>query len=64
MTGRERVERDMDECILLSKSYADFKNRMVRDFYYRLRKRGIKGAWCISCPYTAGQRKKPFGHIV
>ena len=37
MTGRERVERDMDECILLSKSYADFKNRMVRDFYYRLR---------------------------
>lgn len=37
MTGRERVERDMDECILLSKSYADFKNRMVRDFHYRLR---------------------------
>ena len=37
MTGRERVERDMDECILLSKSYADFKNRMVRDFHYQLR---------------------------
>ena len=37
MTGRERVEQDMDECILLSKSYADFKNRMVRDFHYQLR---------------------------
>jgi hypothetical protein len=36
-TGREQVEQDMDNCILQSKSYGDFKKRMIRDFHYQLR---------------------------
>ena len=37
MTGREQVESDIDSCILQSKSYGDFKKRMVEDFHYQLR---------------------------
>lgn len=35
-TGKEQVERDIDQCILESRSYADFKRRMVQDHYYQL----------------------------
>lgn len=37
LTGKEQVESDIDRCILQSKSYTDFKIRMVRDFHYQLR---------------------------
>lgn len=37
MTGKERVEQDIDQCILESRSYADFKKRLVRDYDYQLR---------------------------
>jgi len=37
MTGKERVEQDIDQCILESRSYADFKKRLVRDYAYQLR---------------------------
>ena len=37
MTGKERVEQDIDQCIWESRSYADFKKRLVRDYDYQLR---------------------------
>ena len=37
MTGKERVEQDIDQCILESRSYADFKKRLVQDYDYQLR---------------------------
>lgn len=36
-TGKELVEKDIDDCILTSKSYADFKKKMVTEFHYQLR---------------------------
>ena len=34
---KEQVERDIDQCILESRSYADFKKRLVQDYDYQLR---------------------------
>lgn len=32
-----RVQSDIDKCINMSKSYSDFKRKMVTEFYYQLR---------------------------
>lgn len=32
-----RVQGDIDQCISMSKSYSDFKRRMVKEFHYQLR---------------------------
>lgn len=32
-----RVQNDIDQCISMSKSYSDFKRKMVTEFYYQLR---------------------------
>ena len=34
---RARVQSDMDQCISMSKSYSDFKRKMVSEFHYQLR---------------------------
>ena len=36
-TWSDKVRKDMDECIVRSKSYADFKRRMQVEFHYKLR---------------------------
>ena len=32
-----RVQNDIDQCISMSKSYSDFKRKMVTEFHYQLR---------------------------
>ena len=36
---KERIEKDIEECILRSHSYADFKQRMQKEFHYILHER-------------------------
>lgn len=36
-TGKEQVQTDMDQCVLQSTSYHEFKKKMVQDFQYQLR---------------------------
>ncbi len=56
-TGKEQVERDIDQCILESRSYADFKRRMVQDHYYQLWEGVSREHGVYLAPYTARERK-------
>ncbi len=56
-TGKERVQDDMEQCILLSKSYQDFKQRMVKDFHYQLRE-GVSREYGVYLALTPPDRAK------
>lgn len=34
---KEKVQQDIDKCIAISKSYGDFKRKLVQEFHYQLR---------------------------
>lgn len=57
LTGIEQVERDIDQCILESRSYADFKTRMVQDHHYQLRE-GVSGKHGVYLALTPPGRGK------
>ncbi len=57
MTDKERVEQDIDSCILKSKSYADFKEKMVSEYHYQLRE-GVSKEYGVYLALTPPGRAK------
>lgn len=57
MTDKERVEQDIDSCILKSKSYADFKEKMVNEYHYQLRE-GVSKEYGVYLALTPQGRAK------
>ena len=46
MDWQARVQSDIDQCISVSKSYSDFKRKMITEFHYQLRE-GVSGDYGV-----------------
>ena len=57
LTGREQVEEDIDNCILQSKSYGDFKRKMVSEYHYIIRE-GMSKEHGVYLAFTPPGRAK------
>lgn len=57
MTWKERVQKDIQECITKSKSYEEFKSKMVKEFQYQLRE-GVSQEHGLYLALTPPQKAK------
>lgn len=57
LSGKERVQSDIDSCIFRSHSYEDFKRRMMDEFLYQLRE-GVSREYGVYLALTPPGRGK------